>query len=119
MFSDSFRESLIRSWNRVGEISPGADDAPPAMNSSMTSCGDFVVHVAQDGVFLGGEVIEERAAGDVGQLADFLHGVAVQAALGGQGPGDGGDGRPGGGALALAESAFNYLHYHSQSKVLH
>ena len=90
------------------EISPGGDDAPPATNSSTTSCGDLVVGVADDGVFLGGEVVEEGPAGDLGPFADLLHRVAVQAALGSEGTRDGGDGRPRGGALALAEAAVNF-----------
>ncbi len=117
--SESLRESRTRSWNRVGEISPGGEARPPEMNSSTVPRRDVVVRVAKDGVFLGGEVVEEGPAGDVGPLADFLHGVAGEAAFRGQGPGDGGDGGPRGGALPLTAGRLQLLHYHSQSKVLH
>ena len=63
----------------MGEISPGGEAVAAGDELLEDVCGDVVVDVAEDGVFLGGEVVEERAAGDVGTLADFLHGVAVEA----------------------------------------
>ena len=38
---------------------------------------DLVINVAKDGVFLGGKVVKERAAGYVRLFADLFHGVAV------------------------------------------
>ena len=79
----------------------------------------LIVNMPQDRVFLGGEVVEERAAGDARLFADVLHGVAVQAAFGSQGTRDGGDRRPGRRPLALAEAALNNCTLESQSKFLH
>ncbi|MCY1243701.1 hypothetical protein D9M72_567270 [compost metagenome] len=39
MFSDSFKERVTKSCRSAGEMMPGGDDWPPAMNSSMTSWG--------------------------------------------------------------------------------
>jgi hypothetical protein len=64
--------------------------------------------VAEDGVFLRGEVIEEGAAGNVRLLADFFDGVAVEPAFGGQLARDGGDRRTRCRALAFAEPAVAY-----------